>query len=276
MDSKKKVRFADLPRTPSPSSSSTSFGSSPGPITPPQPYPVQVLRTVAPDTEYSPWQLTTPGPSTVQLPSPCIPYVINVESDSQPGIDPLLTAPQYHAHPPPLVWDVAEHPNNIELGSIGSPRAREMRHEDLASCAVRKSANGSPMMLRRITLVFPDLPLMVEIEPADAPLWTPTPLPYLTVGDVLYGLYKSLRLSIPSREFDALTRAHQESIIRTFKKRLASDRENYDKNVHYGVRHIDYLGEMRRFVGLRPATGTEIPAGKRKGKVFVVCLARSR
>ncbi|RPD60346.1 hypothetical protein L227DRAFT_483783, partial [Lentinus tigrinus ALCF2SS1-6] len=204
---------------------------------------------------------------------PCIPVVINAEVDGAPSIDPLLTAPHHYAHPPPLRWDVGEHPNSIKLGSIGSPRARDLSHEDLASCAVRKSANGSPMMLTRITLVFPGLPLMVEIKPADAPMWTPTPLLYLTVGDVLYGLYRALRLSVPSREFDALTPAHRESVSRAFKKRLASDRENYDKNVHHGVRNIDYLGEMRRFVGLRPAAGIEVPTGKRRGEVFVVVLA---
>ncbi|KAI0715939.1 hypothetical protein C8T65DRAFT_642993 [Cerioporus squamosus] len=222
------------------------------------------------------WQLNTPRPSTVPMPPPpCIPAVINVEPDSGPSIDPLLTAPHHHAHPPPLRWDVAEHPNNIKLGSVGSPRARELSHEDLASCAVRRSASGSPLMLRRISLVFPGLPLTVEIEPADAPVWTSTPLPHLTVGDVLYGLYKALRLSVPPPEFDALSRAHRESINRAFKKRLASDRENYEKNVHHGVRRIDYLGEMRQFVGLRPASRLEIPAGQRKGEVFVVVLARA-
>ncbi|TFK77651.1 hypothetical protein K466DRAFT_607892 [Polyporus arcularius HHB13444] len=59
-------------------------------------------------------------------------------------IDPLLVAPHYYAHPPPLQWDVAEHLNYIQLGSVGSPGARELSHSDLASCAVRKSANGSP------------------------------------------------------------------------------------------------------------------------------------
>ncbi|TFK81234.1 hypothetical protein K466DRAFT_591367 [Polyporus arcularius HHB13444] len=274
MESKKKVRFADIPRTPSPSSSSTSFGSSPGPSTPPQPYLIQFSPTVARPAEYPPWQLNTPRPSTTRMPSPpCVPAVVNVEPDSRPSIDPLLSVPHHHLHPPPLRWDVAEHPNNITLGSVGSPRARELSPEDLASCAVRRSANGSPMMLRRITLVFPGLPLMVEIEPADGPVLTPTPRLYLTVGDVLYGLYKALRLSVPPREFDALNRAHRESVRRAFEKRLASDRENYEKNVHHGVRRIDYLGEMRQFVGLRPATVLETPAGQGRGEVFSVVLA---
>ncbi|RPD70878.1 hypothetical protein L226DRAFT_538479 [Lentinus tigrinus ALCF2SS1-7] len=271
MDTKKKVRFADLPRTPSPSSSSTTFASSPGPTTPPQPYPAQFSPIVARPTEHPP---TTPGPSAVPLPSPpCIPVVINAEVDGAPSIDPLLTAPHHYAHPPPLRWDVGEHPNSIKLGSIGSPRARDLSHEDLASCAVRKSANGSPMMLTRITLVFPGLPLMVEIKPADAPMWTPTPLLYLTVGDVLYGLYEALQVSIRRQEFDALSRAHRDAVSRVFYGRIARDPESYDQNMRRGVRRIDYLGEMRRFVGLRPAAGIEVPTGKRRGEVFVVVLA---
>ncbi|RPD52693.1 hypothetical protein L226DRAFT_474013 [Lentinus tigrinus ALCF2SS1-7] len=221
---------------------------------------------------------SAPRLSTVPLPSPRrISASINAEVDAQLNsaeidielsIDPLLTAP----YPPPLRWDVTEHPNNIKLASMGLPQARDLSREDLARCAVRMSANGGPVKLPHITLVFPGLPLMVAIEPIDAPVWTSTPLPYVTVGDVLYSLYKALRLSVPLRELYALTRAHQESVSGVFRQRLARDLKNYDKNIHYGVRYIDYLGKMRQFVGLRPAAGIEVPTGKKRGEVFVVVL----
>ncbi|TFK81239.1 hypothetical protein K466DRAFT_569156 [Polyporus arcularius HHB13444] len=238
-----------------------------------------VLPTVFQPADIPPWQQRM-RPLMPVVPSPeCFPAqaVQPVgRREQEPVIDPLLVAPHYDAHPPPLQWDVAEHPNYIQLGSVGSPGARELLHSDLASCAVRKSANGSPLLLTRLTLVFPGLPFMVEINPQDRPVWTSTPLPYLTVGDVLYGLYKALRLSVGRREFDSLSRARRELVSRAFERRLASDRRNYDNNMRHGVRNIDYLGETRRFIGLRPAVGSEIPPGERRGEAFIVKLASVR
>ncbi|RPD54155.1 hypothetical protein L227DRAFT_616372 [Lentinus tigrinus ALCF2SS1-6] len=106
------------------------------------------------------------------------PAVVN--ADSEPSIDWLLTASHHHAPSPPLQWDLVRHPNSITL-STGTPPALE----DLARCAM----HSSPTLLS-ITLVFPGLPLSVVIEPAHPP--SSTSLPYLTVGDVLYGLYRAL------------------------------------------------------------------------------------
>ncbi|RPD60335.1 hypothetical protein L226DRAFT_538472 [Lentinus tigrinus ALCF2SS1-7] len=278
MPAQKRVRFADLPQTPSPSWSSSSLGSSPGPFTPPQPFPAPVIPTVFRPPEIPAWQQRVPPFMPVVPSPPCFSALglSNVEPERGPAIDPLLVVPHHHAHPPPLRWDVAEHPNYIQLGSVGSPGARDLSHSDLASCAVRKSANGSPMMLKRITLVFPGHPLIVEVLPEGRPLWTSTSLPYLTVGDVLYGLYRALRLSAGRREFDSLSRSRRESVSRAFERRLASDRRNYHENMRYGVRNVDYLGETRRFLGLRPAEGGEIPRGCRRGEVFVVELASVR
>ena len=166
-----------------------------------------------------------------------------------------------------------EHPNAIKLGSAGSPRKRELTQDDLARCAVRTSAKGSPLLLRRILLTFPGLPLNIEITPAEDPVWTSRTLPYLTVGDVLYGLYRALRTSVEPREFNSLEPAHRELLSRAFEKRLRNDRKNREKNVTHGIRRIDYLGEKRLLVGLRPASRAETPPGSRQGEVFVVELA---
>ena len=215
-----------------------------------------------------------PMPVTLLVPSP--PYYathVAPEPESDILIDPLLAAPMDPAHPPPLWWDVGEHPNAIKLGSIGEPHARQLSHDDLASPAVR-SGRGSPQKLKKMTLVFPGLPLVINIEPDDRPVWTSTPLHYLTVGDVLYGLYRSLRLSVERSEFDKQSASMKESMRRAFERRRDRDsRANWEKNTHHGVRYVDFLGEMRRLVGLRAAVGEEIPYGKRRGEVFVVKLA---
>ena len=193
----------------------------------------------------------------------------------EPSIDPLLTAPAHRAHPTALQWDLAEHPNYIKLGTVGSYPARDLLAEDLARCAVgavENGVHGTPIMLMRITLVFPGLPLTVDCKPTNARALWASPL-RLTVGDVLYGMYKALRGPVPPQEFNRLTQPHQQAVSRAFRTRLANDVESYNSNLRRGVRYIDYLGKMRMFGGLRPAMGMEIPAGKRRGEVFVVVLA---
>ncbi|PIL23036.1 hypothetical protein GSI_14343 [Ganoderma sinense ZZ0214-1] len=272
----KKVRFANVPpQTPSPASSSASLGSSPGPSTPPQLPSVHLPPMVVRPPEYPQWQQRV-SPPLVIPPPPRYPAFTTTAPENDPVVDPLLAAPLYRSHPPPLRWDVMQHPNSIKLGGAGSPQKRELSHEDLARCAVRTSAKGSPLLLRRIVLIFPGLPLEIEVNPADSPVWTATPLPYLTVGDVLYGLYKALRTSVAPREFDGLEPGHRELMNRAFKKRLRGDPEHHDKNVRHGVRRIDYLGEARQFTGLRPAGSVELSPGRRLGEVFVVQLAPVR
>ncbi|RPD53796.1 hypothetical protein L226DRAFT_617350 [Lentinus tigrinus ALCF2SS1-7] len=263
MATRKRVRFADtvLP-TPPPSSASASFAGASASVSGQD---IPLPPDHAQFTPRTPGPMTTPWLRTVPLPSHLyVPALSNAQ-------------PEHHTHPPPIRWDVGEHPNNITLGSVGSLPARDLTLHDLASCAVRHSTgtNNDPVTLRRITLVFPGLPLTVEIEPAGAPLWTSTTLPYIAVGDVLYGLYRALRRSVPSSEFARLDPAHRESVSGAFRRRLRSDRENYDKNLRHGVRNVDYLGHMRRFVGLRPAVGMEVPTGKRRGEVFVVVLVHA-
>ena len=267
----KKVRFANVP--PSPASSSASLGSSPGPSTPPQ-LPSVIPPMIVRSPEHPPWQQRV-SPPVIPYP-PHYPPFITTAPENDPVVDHLLAAPFHRSDPPPLRWDVMHHPNSIKLGGAGSPQKRELSHGDLARCAVRTSAKGSPLVLRRVVLTFPGLPLEIEVTPANSPVWTATPLPYLTVGDVLYGLYKALRTSVEPREFDGLEPGHRESVSRAFKKRLRADPSNHDKNVRHGVRRIDYLGEARQFVGLRPARSAELSPGRGHGEVFVVQLAPVR
>ena len=93
---------------------------------------------------------------------------------------------------------------------------------------------------------------------------------------MLYNLYRELRRSLDPREYDALGRERRRSVDNAFRERLRRDRDNYDRNVEHGVRRIDCLGELRRFVGLRPAVGSEVPYGRRREEMLVVQLAPIR
>ncbi|EJF58393.1 hypothetical protein DICSQDRAFT_139476 [Dichomitus squalens LYAD-421 SS1] len=269
----KKVRFANVPpRTPSPASSTVSWdSSSPGPSTPPQFPSAQCPPKIVRPPEYPSWQRRLSPPV---VPHPLsYPTLVVTSPDDGPVIDPLLAAPIRSSHPPSLHWDVMDHPNAIKPGTAGSQWKRELAQDDLARCAVRGSAKGSPLLLRRMVLTFPGLPVRVEITPAEDPVWTSRPLPYLTFADVLYGLYRALRTSVEPREFDELEPTHRESLRRAFEKRLRNDPKSYEKNVQHGIRRIDYLGDRRLLVGLRQASSAEMSPTGRQGEVFVVQLA---
>ena len=200
-------------------------------------------------------------------PFPAPPFDIGVNV----VIDSLLAAPSHPTHAPPLRWDVNIDPNAIKVAGSPYTRPRDLTHEDLARPAVRRGAKGSPLLLRRLHLVFPGLPLAVRVVPTDDPIWTSVPLPYLTVGDVLFALHRALRSSIEPREFDGLERRLKEDIRKSFERRLSREgRRKYEKNMSHGARRVDYLGDSRGFAGLRLADAYELPAGTAAGEVFVV------
>ena len=243
----------------------------PLPVPPPQqPPPTPWLRTVP---------LPTPGAGAGF--NPHLAVSIDGGVRVEPAIDPILSAPAHPAHPPVLQWDLAAHPDNIRVGRAASSPARDLRVEDLARCAVRAVAvhngahgtvaHGASVMLAHITLVFPGLPLMVECAPTNAQASSASP-PVLTVRDVLYGLYKALREPVSQAEYDRLPNPHQDAVGRAFWTRITGDPANHDHNMRRGLRYIDYLGILRRFAGIRPATPQEMPAGKRWGEVFVVVV----
>ena len=119
--------------------------------------------------------------------------------------------------------------------------------------------------------MFSGTPLVVRVMPAESPIWTAMPLPYLTVGDVLYGLHRGLRSSVEQREFDGLERGTRERLRQAFERRLAREGpQNYDRNLSHGVRRVDYLGDLRGFMGIRPAKSHEVPPGVPFEEAFVV------
>ena len=286
---KKSVRFVDNPpRTPSPASSSAaSYGSSPGPFTPPSVLPLPHLPPVAvhPGSSAHPtWQHLPTSPPQEQhtsSSSPLQPFPSRSPTAPLPApsfdlgasvaIDSLLAVPSHPTHTPPLRWDVNVDPNAIKVAGSPYTRLRDLTHEDLARPAVRRGAKGSPLLLRQLHLVFPGLPLAVRVSPADDPIWTSVPLPYLTVGDVLFALHRALRTSIEPHEFDVLEPKLKEEVRKSFERRLSREGPHkHEKNMSHGARRIDYLGDSRGFVGLRLADAHELPAGTTAGEVFVV------
>ncbi|KAI0365758.1 hypothetical protein BV20DRAFT_1038704 [Pilatotrama ljubarskyi] len=189
-------------------------------------------------------------------------------------VDPLL---EVLPHPalPPLIWDVMTHPDHIDLGSAHSPASHRLTQSDLARCAARTSVKDSRLPLRSMVLIIPGVPLEIEVTPSAEPYWSNTPLPFVTVGDVLYSLYKSLRTSVDAREYERLDHRQRDLARRAFEQRLRNDPRNHRRNVQHGIREIDCLGERRMFLGIRPTNGSELPPRRRRGEVFVVELGRT-
>ncbi|CDO71028.1 hypothetical protein BN946_scf184844.g32 [Trametes cinnabarina] len=247
---KKTVRFAACPaRTPSPASSTASdpLSVSPGPSTPPQFYPTH-LPPIAQYTEYPPWDPLPPAFHDTPHYSP----VRTSPPAEGPIVDALLEVLPFPALPP-LLWDVMKHPDNIRLGTRSSPK-------------------DNRLPLRRMVLILPHTPREIEITPATEALWASAPLPYVTVGDVLHGLYRALRIPVDPQELARLDPSRRDLLRQAFEARLRDDPANRARNLDYGIRRIDYLGDIRAFLGIRPAHIFEVPRRERLGAVFVVEL----
>lgn len=272
--SSKRVRFANVPPpTPPPSSRSSSGMSSH--ILPYALYlpalaqlPASVQREFAhvPCTGVPSVPRMHP-PTRPRAPPPTLPRAYIT-------LHPLLRAPSHPAFLPPLSWDVAMHPSAIRVGGGGLLPGWPLTPYELASPAIQMSIDGGPILYPQMLLVFSGLPLRINIQLANRPVSVSNPRPYLTVGDVLYGLYMLLRRSVDPRQFALLEQAHRQAITRVFHTRLTREWMHYWHNVYHGVRGIDYLGVMRVFVGLRPAVGSEVPLGRQAGEVYVVVLRR--
>ncbi|KAI0628662.1 hypothetical protein C8Q77DRAFT_1147476 [Trametes polyzona] len=270
--SKKTVRFVSFPpRTPSPASSTTSesWASSPGPSTPPPLFPMHSPPRVARYNEYSTWQGMPQSPSSPHSYQAFSPAHAEVAQ-----IDPLLEVLPSPALPP-LLWDISTHPENMRLGSAHSLTTQRLMQSDTVRCAARSSVKNSRLPLHKVVLIFPGVPLEVEIMPSADARWSDRPLPYVTVGDLLYGLYRSLRTSVQQDEYERLSVSEREALRRAFDARLRRDPQHHTQNLEHGIRRIDYLGERRRFLGIRPASRREIPPQRRGEEVFVVELGRA-
>ncbi|KAI8974818.1 hypothetical protein BD414DRAFT_556148 [Trametes punicea] len=255
------------PATPSPalSTASDSLASSQGPSTPPQPYPVYFVP-IAQVVEYPTWEPIPPA-----IDNRHSRQSFSSSSADYPSVDPLLEALPSPVLPP-LLWDIMTHPDNIRLGSAHSPRAHRLTSSDVARCAARSRVADSRLPLRTLIMVLPTIPLEVEIVPSTEPLWADMPLPYVTVGDVLHGLYRALRVPIKPEELGKLDPGRRELVRRSFERRLRDDPTNRARNLEYGIRRIDYLGHRRYFLGIRPARSFDVAERRKRSEVFIVEL----
>lgn len=127
----------------------------------------------------------------------------------------------------PLYFDLRHHTNLIRLNGTGSSSCRSLSKDILRrSASVPKS--------QRITITSPDLPWGIHLKSCDA---------YLTIEEVLDGLYKFLQTPLNREEWDFIRKHHPlvaQRCQKSFETRcMTSDRRKQEESA--GYRRVDLL-----------------------------------
>ncbi|EJF55821.1 hypothetical protein DICSQDRAFT_113850 [Dichomitus squalens LYAD-421 SS1] len=234
----KHVHFVDVPSTP-PSSTFTSstLSSSPGPATPPQVY---YSLPSAKANAYAPPHYAPGGIS----------------------LHPILARQLGNATP--LSWDMTE------AAESARPRLPSASHH-LTNTMVCEPATYPA--LSSLVVMCEHLPWAITVVPTPHALWA---APYVTVGDVLHTLYRTLRLGVTEYELDALEPATRDRIHRAYVsryRRIAHPRDRETEKAKY-VKRVDYLCDRTSFLGLSPVPNGNPAKGLAPGMVWALHVAK--
>ncbi len=197
-----------------------------------------------------------------------------------PLVDALLALPTHPSVPPTFTWDVLFNP----FKSLFRPENVLIRNTaNLRNwAAIRKGSHGFPEPLTSIVLVLEGVPgLEITVQHSTNPPLSPSSMrPHaVTLQDVLYQLYRELREPLSQEELAALSvdervrlRHAADARVRCQFENIADMHGGHARNGDDPLRMVDRLGRRRRFLGIRPACGRELPPGRDAGDVFVVEL----
>lgn len=172
----------------------------------------------------TPWPWTIIPPRTHAGPS----AVYHETSEIQSIYLFALPPPIYCTHSPSVNFDLTLPPPNTSTN-----------HRGFSRHTLLESATKTP--LSALTLISPHLSWSIEVT---APYGT-----YVTVHDVLDGIYRSLRANISSNDFRALRQKDQNRVTIAFEQRcLRSKKPEYERRM--GVRRVDFLMGYTMFTGL--------------------------
>ncbi|OJT03726.1 hypothetical protein TRAPUB_5548 [Trametes pubescens] len=236
-----RVRFAGIPAAPS---SNASLASSPGPSTPPSllyaPLPPKYSRTSSPYC-YPP-----------VMPLPVATVQIHPVLACTPGIGV------------PLSWDLTQDVNTVLVRTQTSLRT--------VSDQLAMEPATTPRVAS-ITIVSEHLPWQITVSPNQDAAWA---APYITVGDVLYALYRALRIGVTAAELHMCDRNHQERVHATYSARYSqvarADERAVEKNK--GIKRVDFLCGARMFAGLSLVPDGSPAKGLTPGLVWRLHVAR--
>jgi len=175
----------------------------------------------------------TPLSYSSALPGPS-PYVVSFPTNSQAT---YMTPVRMHAllqssSSPALNFDVTQPPSTITS-----------HHKGISLRALSEPATKPP--LTAITIVVPHLPWSITVHPSHGT--------YVTVTDVLEGIYRKLRTNISAQEFHALpSEKDMRRVTVAYEQRYRRVRgsREYEDEKRSGVRRVDFLMGHTRFMGL--------------------------
>ncbi|KAF7428516.1 hypothetical protein PC9H_007740 [Pleurotus ostreatus] len=179
-------------------------------------------------------QFSLPSTSGPKTPSPVSHYGLDSPYFTKPL--PQMTV---QIHPalgysttPHLNYDISCHPSTLTPA-----------HPSLSPAILSEAATRPP--LPSITLVSQYLPWKLEIKP--------TVGHFVTVSDVINGMYRALRLTVSKVEYAALpSLAAQQRVTDAYSHRCARILDSSAKQVEMqkGLKRIDFFVNKNRFMGL--------------------------
>ena len=205
----------------------------------------------------------------------------SIHNTSRFTIDPVLAFPEPPFGALGLEWDLADDP----IRSIfGRPENAWINRRDLARAAVRDGDRA----LERLVLVFaglsPECDAQVTVEVTHAQPATifggvDEDVRGVTVHDVLSAIFQWVLSPMGADEMQVLEGELFAAVIWTADARRRGRNAGWPPTIssldYDSYLKIDYLGDRRRFKGIRAALGAELPLGRIPGEVFVVELGAS-
>jgi len=202
---------------------------------PTPPTPALSLGSLSPLSSSGP---LTPPSFAMGLPGPTpygVPYGVGTQPKAVPRSVRLHALLQF-SNSPILNWDVTLHPSAIST-----------HHSGLARHTLLEAATNPP--IGTITLRSPHMPWTIRVSGSRDS--------FVTVGDVLDAIYRTLRVNITPQEFHSLPSPKDaRRVTAAYEKRyrrIDSSRE-YESEKRGGVKRVDFLMGHTIFTGLSPTT----------------------
>ena len=207
------------------------------------------LHTVysPPTPELSMGSLSPPSPSGMLITPPLYTAGLPGPTPYSFPISPSKSTTHLHLHPflrvsssPPITYDLTQPTSMLYSPHYGIPRA--------ALCEPATSPSVQTLMV-----ISPRLPWTITVSSST--------YHYVSVIDVLDGIYHALRTGVTHHEFNSLqTDRDIRRVSKAYEERYRRIRgqQEYQEEKSRGVRRIDFLMEYTKFRGLSPASGRDV------------------
>lgn len=240
----KHVHFLDVPSTPSPTlSASTLSSTSSGPQTPPNQWYSHLPSTKS--TIHSPYRAVGALPG-VQI-HPVLARAIGMG--------------------PPLDWDLTQPAESARPQLPHLPRIPSRLTDALVAEPATQPA------LPSLAIICDHLPWTITVTPTPNASWS---APYVTLGDVLHTLYRTLRFAATEPELNFLELALQDRVRDAYVRRYRRVEHSREREAEKakGIKRVDFLRDYRSFLGLSCVPGGLPAKGLAPGAVWALHVAK--